>query len=180
VAPVALLAATLVAVAGVSPMRDRLLEQDRTPIWRRVAVSASTAPVLGQGPGSSQIGPALRYWWQPPPDRLLPSARRYEWWQYWAPHPHNEYLRVLHDLGAVGAALFGGTLAAWMRTLYQGWRRASATGEWRAGALELGGLLALVALLLVMMTDNPLVYPFVIAPVGVLIGTGLGAAAGRG
>lgn len=176
---VVLLAATLVAVATVDPFRHRLLMQDRLPIWQRVASSALEAPVTGNGLGSSQTGPVLLYWWTPPPE-VRPRSQRYEFWEYWVPHPHNEYLRVWHDLGLPGLALFAMTLAVWLRVLYRGWR--SSNKQRRASSdpdrppLELAGLLMLVVLMVAMTTDNPLVYPFVISPAAVLIGAGLGAA----
>jgi O-antigen ligase len=171
---------TLVAVGSIAPFRERLLKQDRVPLWRSVVASGLQSPVLGGGLGSSQAGPALRYWWEPPPadggDPL--RLRRFEWWEYWAPHPHNEYLRVWHDLGIPGLALFGTALATWLRALYRGSAYEREPGAPGAGTLELAGLLVLVALLLAMATDNPLVYPFVIAPAGLLIGVGLGASLG--
>lgn len=164
------------AVATVEPFRERLLEQDRTPIWRRVAASALDSPLAGKGPGSSQSGPALRYWWSTP-DRPRPATQPYEYGEYWAPHPHNEYLRVWHDLGLPGIALLLLAIGSWARVLY----RASLADRTptAAGELTIAGLLVLVVVAIAMLTDNPLVYPFVVAPAGVLVGAGLGASVRR-
>jgi O-antigen ligase len=174
---VLLLLGALGAVASVDPFRERLLkQQDRLPIWQRVVASALQAPIIGNGLGSSQTGGALGYWWTIPPPGRAPSSLGYEYNEYWAPHPHNEYLRVWHDLGLPGIACFLTALGTWLWTLYGGWRR---SGEHPIAGnrppLELAGLLMLLVLMVAMLTDNPLVYPFVIAPAAVLIGAGLGA-----
>jgi O-antigen ligase len=176
----ALLAAAVLAIATVDPFRARLMKQDRTPLWRRVASSALESPVIGKGPGSSQAGPALRYWWSSSPNGQPSPSLHYEYWEYWAPHPHNEYLRVWHDLGVPGLVFFLLALGKWARTLFRAAFVGAGPMDTRAPELQRAGLLVLTALLIAMTTDNPLVYPFVIAPAAVLIGTGLGAATSVG
>lgn len=170
-----LVAGALTAVAAVPDFRERVVEkQDRTPIWRRVASSAQRAPFLGQGPGSSQRWGVLRYWWTRPPENPPAGIPRYRYSQYWVPHPHNEYLRVWHDLGIPGISLLLLALGSWLKALIRGTRDGGPGTPDRT--LSLAGLLMLVVLLLTMLTDNPLVYPFIVAPAGVLIGAGLGSA----
>lgn len=175
---VALLASTIGAILGIDAFRERLLKQDRLPIWRTVVNSAAEAPLLGHGPGSSQVEEVLRYWWSTRPVGAPLSLRKYGYHEYWQPHPHNEFLRVWHDLGLPGIALFSLSLGLWLRTLYRACRE-SGPRDRPGGQLELAGLLVLVVLMIAMLTDNPLVYPFVIAPAGVIIGAGLGAATRR-
>jgi O-antigen ligase len=98
-------------------------------------------------------------------------------------HPHNDYLRLWHDLGLVGLGLFVLALASWGLILARGVYPAVTRGG-QAAYMELAGLLALLALTLAIVTDNALVYPAVMAPMGILIGAGLGTgshkrAAGR-
>lgn len=174
----ALLGGMLLAVGTVGPFRERLSKpQDRLPIWRDVVSSAMEAPILGKGPGSSQVEEVLRYWWTSPPLHLPRSRRHYDYAEYWAVHPHNDYLRVWHDLGLPGAALFVVALGLSLYALC-GACRPGRHREAGAGTAQLGlaGLLTLVALMIAMTTDNPLVYPFVIGPAATLIGAGLGAA----
>jgi hypothetical protein len=52
--------------------------------------------------------------------------------------------------------------------------------EWRSGPTaprHLAALLALTGLLMACTTDNAIIYPFVVAPVAVLVGAGLGTRA---
>jgi O-antigen ligase len=174
-----LLAAGLLAVAIIEPFRERLFKQDRTPIWERVASSALEAPVRGKGPGSSQAYPVLRYWWTTEAAGPLGQRQGFDVREYWTPHPHNEYLRIWHDLGAIGLSIVLLAFVSWARALHRASRRTAVTDSADAPDLETAGLLMLATLMIVMLTDNPLVYPFVIVPVGILIGAGLGAAACR-
>jgi len=90
-------------------------------------------------------------------------------------HPHNDYLRVLHDYGVVGLGLW---LLAWFRILRQLWGQARLSETWgRADAmLQFAAFLAALGTCLMMITDNPMSYIFVMAPLGVLIGAATGAA----
>ena len=185
--PVAGFAVVVIAALSAGPFHDRLFRNtvthapvvaavpgraaqgdaefndgDRPLFWAHVARSASESPIFGKGIGSSQAVMNERW----------PSVG----------HPHNDYLRVWHDLGLVGFAALIASFVTWARALARDWRQGTDDGEYAEaeGApaqLELAGLLALVALVLPMVTDNALVYPFVVGPVGVLVGAGLGARA---
>jgi O-antigen ligase len=128
----------------------------RAAFWRVMVRSASERPLVGHGLGSSQQVMAAEFF---DSDNIR--------------HPHNDYLRVWHDLGAIGLALAVGALLLWLAALFRGWRLA-----WRAGdpsrALQLAALLTLVELLLAMITDNVLIYPFFMGAAGIVIGTAFG------
>jgi O-antigen ligase len=84
-------------------------------------------------------------------------------------HPHNDYLRLAFDFGLVGLALWTlGMLATFtlvLRTMPNA----------RSERLPPAAMLGMLAMLLTMVTDNTLVYSFVLLPVGALIGMSLGA-----
>ncbi len=157
------------AVTRVAPLHDRFFKGDlslrlgdlslnasgRTAFWKATIDSYAQSPFIGRGAGSSEV---------------LMQATFTD-----IGHPHNDYLRVLHDYGLVGLAL---------------WLSAVATLAWRIGrefvradrlhlpeaSLHLSALLVLAAVALTMASDNALVYVFVMGPAGALIGASLGAA----
>jgi O-antigen ligase len=105
-------------------------------LWVQTWLHARQAPVLGHGTGSAT--------------HFLETTLRVG-----SSHPHNDYLRVFHDLGLVGlaAVLFAAVaVARGLRRL----RARATTPETRylAGA----ALLAWLAYLLVALTDNGMVY----------------------
>jgi len=87
-------------------------------------------------------------------------------------HPLNEYLRFLHDEGALGLALLliglGHLLMICRRAF-----RLSIDVMPSAVSFYLGAYLAFVAVLLTMLTDNTCDYVFTMGPFGVLLGTAL-------
>ncbi len=128
----------------------------RTAFWAATLDSYQESPWFGKGPGSANDLI----------DEIFPGLG----------HPHNEYLRYLHDSGMVGLALL---LCGFMqilvrcRSVYQ-----QAVQEASAlASLYLGAFLALIAILLTAITDNTFSYLFVMAPLGVAIGTTLGSSA---
>jgi hypothetical protein len=71
-------------------------------------------------------------------------------------HPHNDYLRVLHDFGIVGLALVvytGGFVLTRLRRLYH-----DAPSSWSRGWAS-AALLAWLAWLMMAVTDNSMIYP---------------------
>jgi O-antigen ligase len=160
---------TVLLFLRVPEYRDHLLEGDtgdlavgnvginangRVVVWQALIKSGSESPLTGKGVGSSSVFVSWR------------TARVLE-------HPHNDYLRIWYDLGWIGLALFLWSWLSWGATLARGWYRASREGRPPAYA-ELAGLLALLALMLVMVTDNAVVYAGVMGAMGILIGAGLG------
>jgi O-antigen ligase len=160
----------ILSIEVVGPLRDRftaagtledILETNatmytsgRVAMWNETLQSALESPWVGKGAGSAvahvqdvfeDIG-----------------------------HPHSDYLRVLHDYGAVGLVLFLVSLACLTRACWQTWRSAR---DWFRSRLALASLLGLATVAVMMVTDNALVYIFVMAPLGVLLGTTLGSRA---
>jgi O-antigen ligase len=125
----------------------------RAQLWSLTWNSYESSPLIGHGVGSAETLVKQKY----PGDD----------------HPHNDYLRLLHDLGAIGLFMFlVGYLSLFARLFRaRSAARTSPTIAYllRASALSLG------AVLLAMITDNPLVYLFVIAPVASVVGYSLGA-----
>ena len=173
--PVLLLGAAGLAVAAflfAEPLRERFFggyttevagglevsTSGRDALWPVVIDSAMRSPIVGQGLGSSQE--ALT---------VFGDA---------AAHPHNDYLRVWHDLGLVGLACFVAGLLAMLVTLWRDWRRPAAATSPSRG-LSLAGLLAVLAFALAAITDNAVIYGFVMAPLGVVAGAALGAGGPR-
>jgi O-antigen ligase len=118
----------------------------RTQIWAVVAEAAMKAPWFGHGPGFSA---ALV-------DRYFPGVG----------HPHNDYLRIFADFGVVGLILFWVPMIVLLIRLFV---RAVRTDETRAWSASL----VLLAIALVSVTDNIIVYQFVLIPAGVIIGMAL-------
>ena len=90
-------------------------------------------------------------------------------------HPHNDYLLLAHDYGAVGFALWViSTLAIAFRLLQNVLQ--SARHDDGLLCTHLTALLALLAVSLTMITDNSSIYLYVMAPLAVLVGASLGSA----
>lgn len=124
----------------------------RGALWEATWRSALQSPVVGKGAGSNRVP--------------LAGVAENEG------HPHNDYLRVFHDYGLVGLALLLCALAAPGLLAARSLRRAPPTFV-QQRAVHLAAILALAVLALEMITDNSLVYPFVIIPVAVMVGTSL-------
>lgn len=82
-------------------------------------------------------------------------------------HPHNDYLRLYFDFGVVGVALF---IAGYITLIWRILRNARRSDH----PLHWAAFIALVAIALVAITDNPFAYPFVMLPLGSLVGLSLG------
>ncbi|WP_162459474.1 O-antigen ligase family protein [Kocuria sediminis] len=148
------------AVTSYAPFRDRFLVGDqalavgglnistsgRSALWGALIDSAAEAPWFGHGPGSS--------------NQLMIDVFD------GIAHPHNDYLRLYHDSGIVGASLF---TAGLLILIYRVWLRVCRTDDqihWVAFLSLLGGAIAAV-------TDNVIVYAFVVVPLGVIVGCSL-------
>jgi hypothetical protein len=107
----------------------------RTLIWLVTIDHALNKPFLGHGTGSSEV--------------LLRGALEMD-------HPLDEYLRVWHDLGIIGVALF---LLAWFGRLFRHlklWRSLDDSPE--LARPHMAAALACLALVLSFLTDNSLIY----------------------
>jgi O-antigen ligase len=131
----------------------------REPIWQAVMASSSQSPWIGKGPGSVAI-----------PVTQVNSVA--------AGHPHNDYLRLLHDYGYIGLGLW---IAGYATLLLQSWRYwIWADHHDRAAAhVHSATCLALMGVALAMLTDNVVVYWFVMAPLGMLVGASIGLGLAR-
>lgn len=78
--------------------------RERVIIWDDLASLSLNSPILGIGAKSIKFWPAL------PSHKVVRKSEKPETRKYW--HPHNGYLQVWLELGAIGAALFAlaGTL----------------------------------------------------------------------
>jgi O-antigen ligase len=154
---------------NIDPLREHFLSGDvklhmgstginvsgRASLWRVTYDSFLDSPWIGQGAGSAQ--------------HLVESRFRN------VGHPHNDYLRVLHDYGVVGLSLW---LLAWLRLLRRLWAQARLSERAsRADApLQFAAFLAALGMALMMTTDNPMAYIFAMAPLGVMVGAATGSA----
>jgi len=159
---------TVLAVTYIKPLNERFFAGDRayevgdvtintsgrTEIWATVWESALKAPLTGQGAGSSE-------------EVLLATDPT------GAQHPHNDYLRILHDYGLFGLSLWCLGYASLLWVIGMSFVRSSREKDTEA-ALHLAALLSLTGVALLMITDNTVVYVFVMAPLGALVGASLG------
>lgn len=139
---------TQLKVGGVS-----INVSGRARVWDAVIESAWEKPYLGHGLGSSQAVT----------EQFFENIS----------HPHNDYLRVWHDLGFVGLAPLMLALGSWLWILVRAAYRAE-RAQGPPAEPEFAGALALIGLIIIMIPDNALIYAFVMGPAGVLVGVGLG------
>ena len=125
----------------------------RMKFWETTFASFSSSPWIGRGPGSAQ--------------QVIEAAFP------GLGHPHNDYLRVLHDYGIIGFALWMVGIGGLVSRTYLAWERGNRFGPVEARAHG-AAFLAVVALSVTMVTDNTLVYAYIMVPLGALIGASLG------
>jgi O-antigen ligase len=121
--------------------------QGRKNLWAVTWLSAIQEPILGHGTGSSRVLINKTY---PPLE-----------------HPHNDYLRILHDAGLVGLVLF---LIAWGERLLRHWKK----WWWldkhkqRGARYHMAAFLSGIAMCTSFVTDNTMTYIFVGIPMFLL------------
>jgi O-antigen ligase len=166
---VLLVGSSYLAITHIAPLHDRFFEGDtrlqvggaainvtgREVLWRITLDSWRESPWVGKGAGSAEQ--VVK--------RVSPENE----------HPHNDYLRVLHDYGVVGLGLWLLTIANLMWATLRAWLTAAHKGSAEARP-HLAAFLSLVAFTAGMVTDNVMVYVFVVAPLGVLVGASIGRA----
>lgn len=157
-----------VAVISFEPLRNRFaLDADAESItgeeatdytsgrytyWVITLSSALESPWIGHGAGSSATLLSA----------LFPVF-----------HPHDEFLRVFHDYGLIGLLLFLYAIWKLSRMSWRVWSEAKGCGAPQA-RLHLAAFLSFVAVFFPMLTENSLVYLFMMAPLGVFLGASLG------
>ncbi|MCF2525902.1 polysaccharide biosynthesis tyrosine autokinase [Yinghuangia soli] len=155
-------------ITRYEPLRNRFIDNDgasmagvrvgtsgRSDLWATTWESIQTSPWIGHGIGSA--GNLLA-------DPANPADLG---------HPHNDYLRLWHDLGLLGLALWLAAFAALGIGAYRRRRHAANQADW---AIHQAALLALIGLSLNILTSNLLVYAFVMVPIAVIVGTSMGRA----
>jgi O-antigen ligase len=158
------------AVQNVESLNERFFEGDVVAVGGGIAINVAgranfwgvtwdsfeESPVVGHGPGTA--GDVVF-------DRFSGTAS----------HPHNDYLRLLHDYGIVGMFLFAWAFVRCLRLVRRRLKHAQGVRN-NVARIHLAAMLALIATLLSMVTDNSVAYVYVMAPLAVLMG--LSCAAG--
>jgi O-antigen ligase len=126
----------------------------RIHMWQMTIESYLTAPWFGLGIDA-------------PPDILYSGGQG---------HPHNDYLRILHHLGAVGLLLWTLFYGRTMYWVWQAWKKVrDHVLETPYPNLYATTFMGMTVTALTMLTDNTIVYSFVMYPLAVLIGLSLGS-----
>ncbi|MDV8055973.1 O-antigen ligase family protein [Rhodococcus sp. IEGM 1343] len=128
----------------------------RYVIWELTLKSWEKNPWFGNGPGSSQVMLSKYFDGQ-------------------IAHPHNEYLRLLHDIGIVGLALW---LAGIVAILMAAVRRNRATARAGEQVAHTAAILSVVVILLASLTDNVTITVFQAIIFGTMIGLSMAARRG--
>jgi O-antigen ligase len=153
-----------------TPLKERFLEGDVRNVGGRVSINVSgrdlmwsltwhsylESPLYGKG-----IGSAERILFERSGGNLT--------------HPHNEYLRILHDYGPLGLMFWVWGFVTLLRKTGRAWRKADQTQHPYA-SVHLAAVLSLAVVGIDMITSNPIVYVFVMGPVAIIVGTSLGLA----
>jgi len=127
----------------------------RINFWKVASESFFESPWLGKGVGSTE---ALI-------EAYFVDIR----------HPHNDYIRIAHDLGIVGLALWAIAIVTLLTKLFRNWRRADRFSTPHR-SFQLFALLLALSYTLEMTMENAMVYIFVCGPLGLVVGTALGNA----
>ena len=156
------------AISYITPLRDRFFAGDpslrvggvainamgRVLFWQTTLQSFAESPIVGKGAGAVQAVI----------EDKLPGMG----------HPHNDYLRILHDYGLIGFGLWA--LAGWLivRTVWKAWVAEHRRGDHASARIHLAAFLATTTVICGMATDNTIVYIWVMAPWSLLVGASLG------
>jgi O-antigen ligase len=127
----------------------------RSHLWRVAWDYFQSSPVVGHGLGSSE-------------HHIMAIVAG-------TAHPHNDYLKILDDIGVLGAVVLLVGLVLLLRPLARMHAVHDVTSSQRAAVARW----SLIALGICMITDNPLSYMFVAGPVALFVGLGLGGQARR-
>jgi O-antigen ligase len=125
----------------------------RGSIWPPVWNDYLKSPWIGRGPGTA--------------DSLTQLSSEHEG-KAGAGNVHNDYLRVLHDYGAVGLFFWLGTVFGLLFWMYRRTSPADYDRRWQWAAY-----LGLAGISLEMIVDNPMIEVDVMGPLAILIGIAL-------
>ena len=134
----------------------RINASGREQFWGVTEHSIASSPWVGHGAGSAE-------------DVVTEAFKS-------VGHPHNDYLRLLNDYGAIGLTLWILGLLTVVSRLAHIIRGAINDDDRRSAR---SSLMVLLALSIVMITDNVVVYVFVMGPAAVLLGATVGLRATR-
>jgi O-antigen ligase len=157
----------IITIFYFEPIKSRFFEGDtslsisgipinamgRTQIWETVIQSFWSSPIIGNGAGSAEE--ILK-------QKLITESQ-----------PHNDYLRILHDYGMVGFSFWITVLIGLLLVSWRSWRKADDLNNSSARS-HMAAFLAIVSIAFASMTDNVIVYIFVMAPAAILIGLSIG------
>jgi O-antigen ligase len=125
----------------------------RIRMWELTIESWLTSPWIGVGIDA-------------PPDVLYAGGQG---------HPHNDYLRLLHHLGIFGLLSW---LFFYVRLVKHFWKFWKRNRERLIMSLDIRligiTLMTTVAIGLIMLTDNPIVYSYIMYPLAILTGASIG------
>ena len=164
------IAAGLVAAAAVffiPVLRERFFSQESTDLiavlqslktsgrsefWPATFEHAIANPWIGWGPGSARI--------------LVAEVFRGTYFTEY--YPHNEYLQVFHDMGAIGVGLLLLGYVPLGFHFWRGWRTSHTQGSRPQAARNLAAFLCIIAVIVSSITANTLHYAFVTVPAFIL------------
>ena len=125
----------------------------RITLWTVTLNNILTTPWIGQGAGTSVISlDAIKF----------------------SSHPHNDYLRLLHDFGIIGFSLWMLVTLKLFRHVVRAWQDAYKRDCIKEKVIHLTAILSLLACFLSMLTDNTIVYGFFMFPLGSIVGASIG------
>jgi O-antigen ligase len=139
-------------VPGVSGFNVNL--EGRLQLWSTTWSSYKASPIIGHGAGAS--------------DDLITRD-----FGAGAGHPHDDYLRLLNDYGAVGFVLWMISYAICLGATYRKWTLSLRAEADNVSLYHLSAFLALLSVGLGMITDNVMIYLPIMLPVGALLGISL-------
>ncbi|MDX2006837.1 MAG: O-antigen ligase family protein [Meiothermus sp.] len=156
------------AVFNIEPLRKRFFTGDvsvqvagvginmmgRGDFWVATWQSFLESPWTGKGAGSASNTIIARFG-----ERIT--------------HPHNDYLRLLHDYGLIGCLFFAAAFMLMLWSALTAWLRAYSRGS-PSATLHFAAFLALAGIALSSTTDNSVSYIFVMAPLAILVGASVG------
>ena len=119
----------------------------RNQIWSTVLTSAMESPTFGKGAGSAT--------------ELVTSV-----YGIAIAHPHNDYLRLLHDYGFAGLLMF---CLGYFYLMVRTFKRALRSSE----PIHWSAVLGLAAVAVAAITDNVIIYPYAMIPLGVVVGASM-------